>query len=923
IGDITLTKPDDVVANTLDRFAFASKRTDASNGRLYETDWRLLDAGRLRAVASVADTMAVLNLTKDQYISITYSGNSLEYMTQSTAKLNIEDGKIVSGQAYKIESDGALLLKVPAGDRSCDITIIEVTGTERVSEPYFTEREKVNEVVVRLGASNLGNKVYVYYTTDGSTPDPTNSNSEKIDKNTTVTVDESCTLKAICVSETGVKSNIAEYVFDLSQAGTSSSVVYDLEALVTKGDTLTFGSKGISVSYMENNNGWEEKSRGDFYPATNLDEKVSVRAGNSSITYDAEAGTLLMKRAFAIHDLGVGDEIIILYKGNGSVINVTGETGDEFTVNGKTLGVADEIGSGEVIKITKTKFANNYVVFNVSGEVFITAIYINKKAPDMVIRPKIALLSVDLKNETATYRISFESGTELHYILSKEEVEMTGSKTGTYDLTIERSDKITMWATRGSLKSEELTTSIFAPTPEPSEDGEFDFTETSADLPSDLEVTLDEGSKIEVEGEALLKPSAMTSKTFDGKFAFTQTNTQNKVIIRTNRHLVLNRGTDMHIGLLNLKKGDIISFDYSGTLRFNMPSKVKLEQVAGTRSSTRSSDNSLLVSGEAYIVQQNCDILLNAELTETAVSIAKMYIGPAPSASEPAAIDFVSAFEGEEELDIENAASVWYYEKTSGVTFRRLANWSDALPIDGKISTEGGYGTLDNSGFMNSRRNIAIHNLAQGDTIKVRFSGGDIVYYGHETKGDIISVNGRILEPGDTLHTGDVIKVEKVDYLNNYVVLRFDAKVAISGIFINQDEVERVLMPTITDKGNNTFLITAGVSTTGKQVTTCYTTDGTEPTRMNGISGPYDSFEVQLLRGNNLVIKAVSYTDDGQMSRVATLDFFAYDMTAIEGITTDKEGTRAIFDVHGRRITTMAPGHVYIINGKKVFFNRY
>ena len=210
--------------------------------------------------------------------------------------------------------------------------------------------------------------------------------------------------------------------------------------------------------------------------------------------------------------------------------------------------------------------------------------------------------------------------------------------------------------------------------------------------------------------------------------------------------------------------------------------------------------------------------------------------------------------------------------------------------------------------------------MAVGDQIKVRFFGGSLTYEGHEKNGDAVSVNGKILMPGDTLKTGDVITVEKVNYLYNYVVLKLDSKASVSGIFINDDEEEKVMMPTIVDKGSNTILITAGKSTTGHQVSTCYTTDGSEPSKLNGTSGPYDEIELHLLGGGMVTIKAVSYTDGGVYSKVASLTIYADDI-----VGSGKAGSRSvtgIYDMQGNKVSAVRRGGLYIRDGKKVFFGQ-
>ena len=797
---------------------------------------------------------------------------------------------------------------------------------------------------------HVGDKIYITYSNTGDTPLKTSicagNRGCAISVNGGATVTSGNTTSIASGDEIEIKSTPEGYEYlvlmptdnkititkieinqhVIPEIVPSTPAVYNIAETVAKGDTLAFSQTGVSVYNMEKSgNNWELKSRSDFYPVTNFSNKVSVRVGSNSLTYNMTAGTMQLRRAMAIHDLSEGDEIVILYSGEGSLINVNSDRSDAFTVGGKTVAAGEEISSGATIKITKTQEDNNYIVVNTSGTVYLQAIYVNTKAPTMVIRPKIELTEVG--TTTATYRITYEEGARLYYILAKEGEEHRVSTTGTYDFTIEESDRIKAWATRSGITSDTLSTVIYAPTPAPSESGDYDFFEQANELPADLEVTLDPSKQVTVGGQTLYKPTAMTAQTFNNKFAFTETNTTGKIKIRTNRTLVFNKGTNMNMALLNMKRGDIISFDYKGTITFANTSVIRKETsgVAGARGMTRAESDEL-ESGAAYVVQQDGDVLLNLSLSEEALSIAKMYVASAPGKSKAAAIDFATAAEEEEELDQGGAAGVWCHEREAMIKFLRFTNQSDELPINNKVSSENGYGANSTNGFTSGNRNIAIHNLAKGDTIKVRFAGGAMMYYGHKSYGNRVSVNGQLLQPGDTIHSGDVLKVEQVDYLNNYVVLRIGSKAAISGIFINTLETEKVLMPTITPKSSNTFLITSGVSTVGNEVGSIYTLNGTDPSMVNGTGGPYESFEIQVVRGEEMTIKAMSYSSSGMVSRITTLYYNGSDLTPIESIKMDEngqaDGETVIYDLQGRRVNDLRPGNIYIINGKKVLYKR-
>lgn len=916
IGDMTLKKPGLMTSKTLDRFAFNYINEDNTTN----TNWRLVTDGRLRvAKRSTTAYIAILGLTKGEYISITHNGVAdLTYQSSSTATLEEGTTTLASGQVYEVTEGGALLLSVASNtEKEFDISQIAFVNGEVVTAPTLQARTESGQVVPNvinlvMGTSNLGKTVTAYYTTDGTTP---TVNSTAMTASGKITVDESCTVKAVCISETGVSSAVTTYQIDLPDADPTAPVVYDLTEMMEDGQQLTFSTTKNTVYYMDGNSTWNE-THADFYKVTNLDNKVSIRAGSSSVSYDTSAKTVQISRTIAIHDLGVGDEIVIVYSGGGSLLNVGSATGDSFTVGGQTQATGEEVRSGEVIKVTKTKYANNYVVLGISGIVYIHAIYINSQAPATVLRPKVELNRVE--TDHSVYRVTFDKGARLHYVFTSEGAERTGSNTGSYDLDVYTSSNVQVWATNGNLSSDTLTTVVYAPTPAPSEEGDYDFAEASVNLPTDIPVTLDAAQLVSVEGVMLYKPSALTAQTFNNKFAFSETNVSGKIKIRTNRHLAFNQGVNMNMALLDMKQGDIISFDYTGSIKFVNSDMV----VADVQSNVpRRAASIVMESGVPYIVQQDGDVLLSLELENAPVSIAKMYVAAPPANSSPMAIDFVSAGEENEELDMGGSASVWMGEKTAATVFKRLANESDDLPIAGKVSTEGGNGTMTTSGIKLGSRNFAIHALAKGDVIKVRYTGGTLTYNGHDSKGSRISVNGQLLQRGDQIASGDELVVEQVDYLDNYVVLMPNNAV-ITGIFINEEEVEKVLMPIITANGQNTFKVTGGVSTLGNEISTYYTTDGTNPSLTNGTGGPYASFDVQLLRGNEVMVKAVSISETGVISRIAIFYIYAVDLTPVDEIEADIKKEAVIYDLRGNRVKTMMPGTIYIINGKKVLYNK-
>ena len=859
-----------------------------------------------------------MGVKQGAYLLLNYSGASVKYLPTGTAQLAEGVDTLKSQKAYRIMTGGDLLLCIPADTQNCDITSITTTSTENVEPPTIAlKNDSIPNVVrVRAGKSSLGLTVSMRYTTDGSDPKLENG-VESVKSPLDLTFDEDVVVKAVTVSESGQFSDVTTYNLTLPIVEPSASVAYLLSDMI-KNSIIECDSIGTSVynkEYASADSLWTTKLRTDFMPLTATDGKLSVRAGSGSFQLQSDGTTIRLTRALAFHQLGVGDEIAIVYSGDGHLWSAGADEGDAFTIDGEPATAGKAIPSGAIVKVTKTKYANNYVVVTpagpTSGKVYIKAIYINHEVPIEAHAPEVTLHNVE--DTTAIYRFTFDPHETLHYIMELDgNEEIQQSAEGIFDLSITTSTKIQAWTTREEFVSDTLTTMLFAPTPAPTTEGFVDFNEVSKELPVDLEVTVDTNQPVSVEGETLYKPSMLTAATFNDRFAFSQPITANKIRIRTNHQLAFAKGEDLQMALLNLKAGDIVAIDYTGTILINNSQIVR---------HAASAELPQLESGVSYEIQQDGDLLLTVSLAEASVNISRMYIGGPATASTPAAINFASAAEDYEDLTVGATTYVYYHGKSDAQKFQRLTNESFFLPIAGKLSAANTF-TMVSGGFQTNGR-IAIHNLAQRDSIRIRFNEGIVTYAGHATKGCVVSVGGRQLTSGDTLMTGDVIIVDKVDYLNNYVVLRLDGKGTVSGIFINSDESETVSAPTITDKGSNTVLITAGRSSTGCHVTTCYTTDGSEPTMYNGTcaDGEYKSFSVKLLDSGMVTVKAVTISDTGASSTVSVLTVYADKLVYGPSFLMDEDGNMYdVYNVWGQKVNDLRRGQLYIVNGKKVIF---
>lgn len=542
--------------------------------------------------------------------------------------------------------------------------------------------------------------------------------------------------------------------------------------------------------------------------------------------------------------------------------------------------------------------------------------HVNTEVNTIAKRPTAALSKVE--NSVGVYEITFSEGTTLHYKLGDGEEQTVGTGS-TITVNIETTCALVAYSKNDYVVSDTLKTTLPAPTPAPSREGYFDFDEITADMTADVAVTLDNNQSVAVGEETLYKPSALTAATFSDKFAFGTLTKSSQVRIRTSRQLLFATGENLRMAVLNMRAGDVFAVGFTGTILMDDPGMLTALNTGGAGAGT-TADADQLQSDVTYVVERDGDIVLTLVLTEQTVSITKVYAAPPMEASEPVTYDFATAKEDGAELQYGRVATVYYNDKTSAQRFNILTNDDDNIPIAGRISVEGSSGTLEAFGLKVGGKRIAIHNLAKGDRIQLRHFNGEVTYEGYESRGNTVSVDGVRLAPSDVLQSGTVIVVDEVDYVNNYVVLKLNSKVNIASIMINDEEVDKVLMPTITDKGKGVVVIGAGKCLSGREVTTSYTTDGSTPSATNGTIGAYDSIEIELLWGGNVTIKAVSFTADGSYSKVATLQVYVEDrVNSIDSCRKDQDSTSPkVYNLQGQQVSDVLRGHIYIVGGRKV-----
>ena len=136
--------------------------------------------------------------------------------------------------------------------------------------------------------------------------------------------------------------------------------------------------------------------------------------------------------------------------------------------------------------------------------------------------------------------------------------------------------------------------------------------------------------------------------------------------------------------------------------------------------------------------------------------------------------------------------------------------------------------------------------------------------------------------------------------------------------YIAPEVPEELTAPAITKKEGVRNTITISVGKTSRDTetaTTYYTTDGSEPSATNGTAITADT-DVEL--SADCTVKAITISTSGKQSEVVTYDFTFEQESGINMSTLNpSRENQAIYDLQGRKVTTVKRGGLYITNGKK------
>lgn len=227
------------------------------------------------ADAQGAARFSVLNLKANDKITFTYSKQGGKAADPYTCKANAisaggtpvgVDVALASGTEYTMAADGNLDLYFTNNNFAISKIVIVTTGSETVTDPTFAitgAYNKTRKVTITAGASDAGNSVTTYYTTDGSTPTSSSPNSFTTDS------------KEITVGESAdAESTITVKAISISSASAESAVA---SSDVTVGTIIKLAQPNITLTGM----GLDD---GNYYKQYTFSANAAGTFGNPSIT---------------------------------------------------------------------------------------------------------------------------------------------------------------------------------------------------------------------------------------------------------------------------------------------------------------------------------------------------------------------------------------------------------------------------------------------------------------------------------------------------------------------------------------------------------------------------------------------------------------------------------------------------------------
>ena len=225
--------------------------------------------------------------------------------------------------------------------------------------------------------------------------------------------------------------------------------------------------------------------------------------------------------------------------------------------------------------------------------------------------------------------------------------------------------------------------------------------------------------------------------------------------------------------------------------------------------------------------------------------------------------------------------------------FKPVTSNTTNMPVNGRISWKAGTSSLVEGGMKcgNTNRYFAIHDLCEGDKIRVVFTGGTIQYAKHSSKGNAITG----LETGNELTSNQEYIISSVDATNNYVVFYPTNGTIISQIYINVEQTKHKVTATVSGPdGSGSVVVMNGEEETAYDADTEYV-EGTTVTLKAKANEGYQ-FANWTDADNNVLTTDLDYVDAISANLITLRMTQAVNIKAVFEVETIVKSASVVYD---------------------------
>ena len=515
-----------------------------------------------------------------------------------------------SGDTWVMDADGRLDLMLGDADCMAYIYSIRISNRENVAAATFAkDADDENKLIITAGTTDVETAT-TYYTLDGT--EPTTSSTAITSSPLTLVLTQDTTLITLTVGSTG-KTARGYYQFTYTDTTPTAAKTFDFFNMYKNDPTFDLQMEDATkrTAYFAKKDGESMvDNSGNFYAikASPIDSIIAWREKHVELTANGLKPTNA-DRPFVIRDLKKNDVIRIEF--DGDIYYAKHSTRGNAL---KDMEPGDAITTRTAYKVASVDDTYNYVVFYPTKATTISQISINEELTPHVLPtvPSVAFSKVE--EGKSVYTITYQDGETLHYQLgSDSQVDVTTASP--YSLKIDKSATLSAWTSTDDGESGKLSYGVYAPTDSVYADGVYDFTKVAGTTPVEI-VTAGQT----VGGQTVYAPNAITSATFDRRFAFSSiTGTDVRLIGGTGLRVA--KGKNVYIALKNLEKDKVLAINYTTT---SDDDGILFKSVSILDGATV---DAKVVSGKEYNINEAGNILLQVSNANASLDISSIQLG--------------------------------------------------------------------------------------------------------------------------------------------------------------------------------------------------------------------------------------------------------------------------------------------------------